>query len=81
VTVWCAAVDRIAALELLPEVYARALRLRDEGASTARIASELGIALEAVASTLELAEAKLTRLAQRDGGGAPESPEPRRPPP
>jgi hypothetical protein len=70
-------VDRVAALELLPEVYARALRLRDEGAGAARIASELRIAPEAVASAIELAEAKLTRLAQGDGV----APEPHRPPP
>jgi orotate phosphoribosyltransferase-like protein len=73
-------VDRVAALQLLPEVYARALRLRDEGAGTARIASELRIAPEAVASALELAEAKLTRLAQGDDI-ATESPARHRPPP
>jgi orotate phosphoribosyltransferase-like protein len=60
-------VDRIAALALLPEVYARALRLRDEGYGTDAIARQLRIAPEAVTSTLEVAEAKLTRLAERDG--------------
>lgn len=58
--------DRAAALELLPEVYARALRLREQGCGSAEIARQLCIAPEAVASTLELAEAKVGRLMQRD---------------
>jgi DNA-directed RNA polymerase specialized sigma24 family protein len=62
-------VDRVAALELLPEVYARALRLKDEGVDSAEIARKLDTAPEAVASTLELADAKLQRLMQRDAGG------------
>jgi DNA-directed RNA polymerase specialized sigma24 family protein len=55
-------VNRAAAIELLPEAYAVALRLRDDGLGPAEIAQRLGIAPEAVASTLELADAKLTRL-------------------
>jgi DNA-directed RNA polymerase specialized sigma24 family protein len=59
-------VDRAAAFELLPGVYARALRLRDDGCGAAEIARQLRIAPEAVQSTLELAEAKLARLAEHD---------------
>lgn len=55
-------VNRAAAIELLPEAYAVALRLRDDGLGRAEIATRLGIAPEAVASTLELADAKLARL-------------------
>jgi DNA-directed RNA polymerase specialized sigma24 family protein len=67
-------VDRDAALELLPEVYARALRLRDDGDESAEIARQLGVAPQAAASTLELAEAKLRRLmqSQADGPGPPD---------
>jgi DNA-directed RNA polymerase specialized sigma24 family protein len=56
------AVDRAAALELLPDTYAAALRLRDAGLEAAEIGRQLGIAPEAVASALVLAEAKLQRL-------------------
>ncbi len=59
--------DRASALESLPEVYARALRLREEGCVNDEIARRLSIAPEAVSSTLELAEAKLGRLMQLDG--------------
>jgi DNA-directed RNA polymerase specialized sigma24 family protein len=55
-------VDRTAALKLLPEAYAEALRLRDAGCPPAEIARRLEIPPEAVASALELAQAKLTRL-------------------
>jgi DNA-directed RNA polymerase specialized sigma24 family protein len=55
-------VNRAAAIELLPQAYAGALRLRDDGLGPAEIAGRLGIAPEAVASTLELADAKLARL-------------------
>ncbi len=58
--------DRTAALELLPDVYARALRLKEEGVDSAGIARALEIAPEAVVSTLELAEAKLRRLMRRE---------------
>jgi DNA-directed RNA polymerase specialized sigma24 family protein len=56
------AVDRAAALELLPDTYAAALRLRDAGLEAGEIGRQLGIAPEAVASALVLAEAKLQRL-------------------
>ena len=50
-------------------MYALALRLKDDGVDSAEIATQLGTAPEAVASTLELAEAKLRRLMQRDAVG------------
>jgi DNA-directed RNA polymerase specialized sigma24 family protein len=50
------------AIELLPQAYAVALRLRDDGLGPAEIARRLSIAPESVASTLELADAKLARL-------------------
>jgi DNA-directed RNA polymerase specialized sigma24 family protein len=59
-------VDRAAALELLPDAYAEALRLHDAGCPPAEIARRLRIAPEAVATALELAEAKLARLLAAD---------------
>jgi DNA-directed RNA polymerase specialized sigma24 family protein len=67
-------VDRAAALELLPEVYAEALRLRERGCGNAEIARQLSIAPEAAISTIELAEAKLAGLLRHDG----DQPEPPR---
>jgi DNA-directed RNA polymerase specialized sigma24 family protein len=55
-------VTRATAIEQLPEAYAAALRLRDDGLGPSEIARHLGIAPESVASTLELADAKLARL-------------------
>jgi DNA-directed RNA polymerase specialized sigma24 family protein len=69
-------VKREAALDSLPPAYAAALRLRDDGLGPAEIALRLAIATEAVASTLELADAKLARLiaieevASEHAGGA-----------
>jgi DNA-directed RNA polymerase specialized sigma24 family protein len=63
-------VNRAAAIKLLPQVYAVALRLRDDGLGPAEIARRLGIAPEAVASTLELADAKLARLVRGDDSRA-----------
>jgi DNA-directed RNA polymerase specialized sigma24 family protein len=54
-------VDRDQAIERLPEPYAIALRLHEVG-SDELIAERLGIAVEAVAPLLEIAEAKLSRL-------------------
>lgn len=59
-------VDRSAALELLPEAYADALRLRDAGDEPADIARRLRIAPEALTAAVELAEAKLARLLADD---------------
>lgn len=53
--------DRSAAIDLLPDTYAQALRLQDAG-QTDRIPDRLGIAPEAVKPLLRLAEAKLTAL-------------------
>ena len=63
-------VDRAAALELLPDTYAQALRLRDAGHEPVEIARRLGIAPEAVSTSLELAEAKLARLLDQGEPGA-----------
>jgi DNA-directed RNA polymerase specialized sigma24 family protein len=79
--------DRAEALLLLPEAYARALTLREGGASPADIAGDLDIVVEAVPSLLRLAEAKLARLlaevpgqngsARPDGQNRPDGPPPR----
>jgi DNA-directed RNA polymerase specialized sigma24 family protein len=54
--------DLDAALDELPEVHARAIRLHRAGVDAAGIASELGIEVEAVAPLLRVAEAKLASL-------------------
>ena len=54
--------DRAEAVRLLPEQYARALTLRDQGRNNAQIAAALGIVPEAIGTTLRLAEAKLQQL-------------------
>lgn len=54
--------DLDAALDELPEVHARAIRLQRAGADTAGIAAELGIEFEAVAPLLRVAQAKLASL-------------------
>lgn len=47
------------AFDRLPEVYAAALRLRNEQCTDAEIAERLGIEREGVATLLLLAQAKL----------------------
>jgi hypothetical protein len=54
--------DRAEAVRLLPEKYARALVLRDQGCDDVRIAAALDIVPEAIGPLLRLAEAKLQRL-------------------
>ena len=54
--------DRAEAVRLLPEKYARALTLRDQGCDDAQIAAALDIVPEAIGPLLRLAEAKLQRL-------------------
>ena len=54
--------DRAEAVRLLPETYARALTLRDQGCDNAQIAAALGIVPEAIGPLLHLAEAKLQQL-------------------
>ncbi|NUT96950.1 MAG: hypothetical protein HOY78_33495 [Saccharothrix sp.] len=53
---------RTAALHRLPTLYARALRLRDEGLSANGMAEALGVEPEAVGPLLAVAEAKLAAL-------------------
>lgn len=53
--------DRAAAIALLPDTYAHALRLHDAGQADL-IPDRLGIAPEAVQPLLRLAEAKLIAL-------------------
>jgi DNA-directed RNA polymerase specialized sigma24 family protein len=47
------------AIDQLPEVYAAALRLRDERCTDADIAERLGVEREAVSTMFLLAQAKL----------------------
>lgn len=54
--------DLAAAMDELPEVHAKALRMHDAGADAAVIAGELGIEPEAVAPLLRVARAKLASL-------------------
>ncbi len=51
--------DENAAFDQLPEVYAAALRLRDERCTDAEIAELLGLEREGVSTLLLLAQAKL----------------------
>ena len=60
--------ERDDALDLLPPLYAVALRLADAGAAPAVIATAAGIEPESVAAFVELAGAKLDEL--RDQGGS-----------
>ena len=61
------ATRRAGALAELPTVHALALRLRDEGEPSDRIARLLGIEPEAVEPLLEVASAKLEEILSRDG--------------
>ncbi len=54
--------DRAEALLELPETYAVALRLRDEGLERGALAKALEVEPEAVGPLLTLAEAKLAGL-------------------
>lgn len=65
-------VNRADAIDSLPETYAAALRLRDAGAGRDEIAHSLQIEPTAVASTLELADAKFARLLASGERGPPE---------
>jgi len=55
-------VDRAQALQALPDTYAVALRLRDEGVEPDAVARVLDVEPEAVGPLLTLAEAKLAGL-------------------
>ena len=54
--------DAQRAIEFLPEPYAKALTLKEQGLSIDEIATGLGIAAESVDPCLKLAEAKLAKL-------------------
>lgn len=60
--------DRRAALELLPEAYALALRLRDAGAEPRLIAVALDADESAIPTVLRVAEAKLAALLHPPSG-------------
>jgi hypothetical protein len=55
-------VDRAEALHALPDTYAIALRLSDEGVEPGAVARVLDVEPEAVGPLLTLAEAKLAGL-------------------
>jgi DNA-directed RNA polymerase specialized sigma24 family protein len=55
------------ALELLPESYSLALRLRDAGASAALMAERLDVHPAAVDALVSLAELKLATALKRGG--------------
>ena len=55
-------VDRAEALQALPDTYAIALRLRDEGIEPDAVARVLDVEPEAVGPLLSLAESKLAGL-------------------
>jgi DNA-directed RNA polymerase specialized sigma24 family protein len=55
-------VDRSQALDALPNAYAIALRLRDEGVEPDAMARALNVEPEAVGPLVTLAEAKLAGL-------------------
>ncbi len=57
--------DRAEQLRRLPLALAVALRLREAGADQALIASALAIEPDAVGPLLELAQAKVDRIAER----------------
>jgi len=61
--------DRSTAIDRLPEAYAAALRLQDEGHDDKAIAARLGLAPTAVGPLLRVAAAKLHKiLAAADEG-------------
>lgn len=57
--------DRAEALQALPDTYAIALRLRDEGVEPDAVARVLDVEPEAVGPLLRLAEAKVAGLMER----------------
>lgn len=54
--------DRADAVKLLPEVYVRALTLRDQGCDHDVIAAAVGMVPQAIGPLLRLADAKLQQL-------------------
>jgi len=62
--------DRAHLIDRLPEGLATALRLEDADQGADVIATALGIPLESVPVLLDVAHAKLNRLAAGDNGGS-----------
>lgn len=63
--------NRAAAIAELPDAYATALRLADEGVDDEAIAEQMGVEVEAVGPLLRLANAKLDHaLASTEQGDA-----------
>ncbi len=54
--------DRNQAIDQLPEAYANALRLHDQGHNNQAIGARLGLPVEAVPRVLRIATAKLRNL-------------------
>jgi DNA-directed RNA polymerase specialized sigma24 family protein len=67
--------DLAAALNELPEVHAKALRLHRAGTDSAGIAEALGVEVEAVVPLLRVAEAKLASLLAAPGPPGRHGPE------
>jgi DNA-directed RNA polymerase specialized sigma24 family protein len=59
-------VDRDEALDLLPEAYGLALRLRDAGRPAAEIAERLGVDVDVVDALLVIGDGKLRRILEAD---------------
>ena len=59
--------NREAALDTLPEPYARALRLCDDGWADAEISAAVGVETDALPTLFELAERKLAHAIERRG--------------
>ena len=67
-------VDPVAALEALPEPYARALTLDAAGLDPTAVAERLELPLDAVATLLEVGRLKLAALLATDAPDAPPPP-------
>lgn len=57
--------DRADAIRRLPETYALAITLRDDGRMRQEIADALNVPLESIDNLLRLADAKLGRILQQ----------------
>jgi hypothetical protein len=62
--------DRASALGQLPAVYARALRLRDQGVDDDGVAQFLDIPAESIPALFRIAEAKLMEISEPLSTGA-----------
>jgi hypothetical protein len=59
--------DRRQAIEALPAIHASALRLLDGGETPDRVAAQLGLEPEELATLIHIAEAKVARLLRESG--------------